>query len=149
MLRFGYQNLNANLFTSAVDVYQVIFSVFRVSRFIRKEWLPYVHSPLSTLLKKLHDTNKYITVSHAHKYVDHVLVKCQFTLFCHANNRGIFTKPASLVVHQRNNIDLHSLKWTYCFKPLYGGRIHLKPITYLLRELFNATCLLNGALNLS
>ena len=30
VLSFGYQNLNANLFTSAVDVYQVIFSVFRV-----------------------------------------------------------------------------------------------------------------------
>ena len=28
MLRFGYKNVNANLFTSAVEVYQVTFSVF-------------------------------------------------------------------------------------------------------------------------
>ena len=30
VIRFGYQNVNANLFTSAVDVYQVTFSVFGV-----------------------------------------------------------------------------------------------------------------------
>ena len=28
VLHFGCQNVNANLFTSAVDVYQVIFSIF-------------------------------------------------------------------------------------------------------------------------
>ena len=94
MLRFGYQNLNTNLFTSAVDVYQVIFSVFRVYirlRFIRKGWPPYVHSPLSILLKKLRDTNKYVAAPQVDKYVHHISVKFQFTIFCHIHTRGIFT----------------------------------------------------------
>ena len=30
VIRFGYQKVNANLFTSAVDVYQVTFSIFGV-----------------------------------------------------------------------------------------------------------------------
>ena len=31
MLRFGYENINTNLFMSAVDVYQVIFSILGVN----------------------------------------------------------------------------------------------------------------------
>ena len=100
---FGYQNVNPNLSTLVVDVYQVIFSVFGV-----------FHSPLSILFKKLHDTNKYFTVPQVDKYVHHILVKFQFTIFCHIHTRGIFTKQACFVVHQRNYVDLHSFILTYC-----------------------------------
>ena len=109
MIRFGHQNVNANLFTSAVDVYQVTFSVFRV--YVKGDFLTFIQP---YFIKKLHDTNKYVTAPQADKYVHHTLVKFQFTIFCHIHTRGIFTKRACFVVHQRNYVDLHSFILTYC-----------------------------------
>ena len=85
MLRFDHHKSDGNVFSSAVDVYHVIFSLFGVNalRFIGKLWLYYVHSPLSILFKKLHDTIEYVTAPYADKYLRHILVKFQFTIFSH------------------------------------------------------------------
>ena len=94
MIRFGYQTVNANLFMSAVDVYQLTFSVFGVYyRTFYTQRMAFLRSltPIY-FIKKLLDANKYVTAPQADKYVHHILVKFQFTIFCHTHTRGIFTK---------------------------------------------------------
>ena len=114
MLRFGYENVN--LFTSAIEVYQVTFSIFEFIRlrFICKGCIPYVLSPLSILFKNY---TLQINTTQPHRQINRYtmfLVWFQFTIFSHMNTRDLFANDASFVSHQRNYADLHSFIWTYC-----------------------------------
>ena len=64
------------------------------------------------------------------------------------NTRGLFTKHAWFVAHQRNYVDLHSFHMDVLLNPKVTNA-PTSNVVYLLRKLFNVMCLVNVVLNLS
>ena len=99
---------------SAVDVYDKPFNVLEahyVTFYIQR--VASLHSlALIYFIIKLQDTNKYIIAIHADKYVEHILIRPQFTTFSHISTAELFTKNAYFEVRQMNY--LNSFTWTFC-----------------------------------
>ena len=73
------------------------------------------------------------------------MYKFQFTIFDYMITSGLFIKYACFVAHQRN---YHFFHVEILLNPTIIS-VSISNITYLLRESFKVTCLVNIVLNLS